>query len=68
MFAKRPMVCVTGERGQYSVAGKLEASKMLENGDESPPSNARFVSPFSHLPTTQRKLFFVVVLARDHQM
>jgi len=42
------MVCVTGGgAGEDNVweQEELEAWKMLKNGDESPPSSARFVSP-----------------------
>jgi hypothetical protein len=43
-----PTVCVTGGKvGLDNVLGqrKFEARKMLENGDEFAPSNARCISP-----------------------
>jgi hypothetical protein len=51
LFLTRPTVCVTGAGAGVDSAWeqeKLEARKMLENGDESHLSSARFVSPLLH--------------------
>jgi len=39
---------------------KLEARKMLENAAESPPSTARFVSPFCLMRAMCAKNFFIL--------
>jgi hypothetical protein len=59
-IAKRPTVCVTGAGAgvdKIREQEKLEARKMLQNGDESHLSCARFVRRFSLCKTRSLKKY-----------
>jgi hypothetical protein len=62
LYVKRLTVCVTGRWAGVDSASeqeKLEARKMLENGDESHLSRARGVRPHRSLYTSSLKMMYV---------